>query len=499
MINRPFYLCLAVILFAIRSTAAAENPSASAADAQASALGQSERNELKSNNTHPDAQWFPNAGLGLFIHWGIASIKGEGDLSWCMLANKPWHDYTITPNAYYGLIKEWRPDRLDFDRTLAAAKAAGFNYAVFTTKHHDGFTMWPTDLGDVGTRKNLGGRDFVKEFVDACRKHGLKVGLYYSPPDWRFDRDYRSWAFRGPKLDMDHKPAVRPPKPEGHDAARAALVSAQVTELLTRYGKIDLIWFDGGKGEISNDEVRRLQPGIIINGRNKGPGDYADSEGKLPRARPSRWFEACVTNWPIRKWSYSKDYGYTDAPTALTMVSILRAWGANLLANVGPRGDGSVPQPALDCWTEMAAWMKHSGESVRDTTPGPWPQDVNLPVTRRPGAAYVHFLPNLPEDLAGLPPHETTYTKIRQIIQPLPGFTDTLVWKNCPKPARAFLLRSGAELPFHYENQTLTLTLPSDLRSGSVDVVKLLLDQEFSPRPAQSDADRPMPGIIAPH
>ena len=422
-----------------------------AADAQAAELQQSFQKPA-SQNTHPDAQWFPDAGLGLFIHWGIASVKGEGDLSWCMLANKPWYDATITPNDYYGLIRQWKPDQLDFDKMLGAAKAAGFGYAVFTTKHHDGFTMWPSAFGDIGTKSSFGGRDIVREFVDACRKHALKVGFYYSPPDWRFDRNYRSWSFTGKSLDMDHKPVVLPKKPADHDRKRAELVKGQVTELLTRYGKIDLMWFDGGKGEIPNDTVRTLQPGIVINRRNGGSGDYGDSEGKLPGRRFNGWFESCVTVWPMRKWSFSNQYPQTSAPMTLTMLSILRGWGGNLLANVGPAGDGSLPSSVTGIWTDMAAWMKHSGESVHGTRPGPWPEQVNLPVTTRDGAAYIHFLPTLPENLPGIPADEKTFTKTLQIIPSLPKYSETAVWKNAPRPGKVTLLRTGQALPFSYDN-----------------------------------------------
>ncbi len=423
-------------------------PPADAADdaaGQASALGQLAQKPLSSNR-HPDAQWFPDAGLGLFIHWGIASVGASGDLSWGMLANKPWKDRTVTPNAYYAQIVGWKPDRLDYDDMLARAKAAGFTYAVLVAKHHDGFTMWPSAHGDLGAKIPFPGRDLVREFTDACRKHGLKVGLYYSPPDWWFDRRYKSFSMRGPALDMDHKPVKLPPRPEDHDLQRAALVRGQVTELLSNYGKIDLVWFDGGKGEIPNDEVRRLQPGIVINRRNGGGGDYGDSEGKLPATRFKGWFETCETCWPAGKWSYTEEWGWDTAAETLEKLVRLRAWGGNLLANVGPRGDGSIPGPALEAWAEMAAWMQHSRESVIGAGPGPFPERVNAPVTTRGGTAYVHFLP---------------------------AFKDRVVWKGAPTFRRAVLLRTGEPVPFTIEAGDLTLTLGKAQRTPLVEVVKL--------------------------
>lgn len=447
-----------------------------AAAGQAAALGQAKQ-VVASPNTHPDAQWFPEAGLGLFIHWGLASPRASGDLSWAMLANKPWRDQTITPNDYYATIRDWHPDRMNYDAMLAAAKAAGITYAVMVTKHHDGFTLWPSEAGDLGTKFSFGGRDFVKEFVDACRKHGMKVGLYYSPPDWWFDRAYRSFNYKGVvAFDMDHKPVKLPKKPADHDARRAALVRTHVTELLTRYGKIDLLWFDGGHGEIPNDEVRRLQPGIIINKRNGGRGDYGDSEVSLPAKRFTGWFETCATCWPSRKWSYAEEYGFDTAAFALTKLVLLRAWGGNLLANLGPKGDGSVPAEALACWQEMGLWMGHSRESVIGTRAGPWPEDANVPVTTRPGAAYLHFLPQLPERYPHTPADERKFALTREIMPSLPEPTSTAVWKNAPLPSSVVHLRTGRTVEHTYTGGILTVTLPKELRdTGTVEVLKVLI------------------------
>lgn len=447
-----------------------------AAAGQAAALGLAKQ-ESMSHNTHPDAQWFPDVGLGLFIHWGVASPRGSGDLSWAMLANKPWRDQTVTPNAYYVTIRDWKPDHIDYDKMLAAAKAAGFRYAVMVTKHHDGFTLWPSEAGDLGTKHSFGGRDFVREFTDACRKHGLKVGLYYSPPDWWFDREHKNFNYAGePALDMDHRPATLPPTPADHEARRAALVRTQVTELLTNYGKIDLLWFDGGHGEIGNDEVRRLQPGIIINSRNGGRGDYGDSEVTLPSKRFEGWFETCSTCWPSRKWAFTEDYGFDTAPLVLSKLVLLRAWGGNLLANVGPKGDGTVPAQALACWAEMGEWMRHNGESVVGTRGGPWPEQANVPVTTRPAAAYLHFLPEFPERYPSTPTDEKKYTLTKQVMPSLPARVTSAVWRNAPRPLRVLHLRTGDTVPFRYENETLTVPLPVGLQtSDTVEVLKIEL------------------------
>jgi len=458
-------LCLAMLAPAISADDAAAE--------QAKALGQSGQQKIQPKNTHPDAQWFPGAGLGLFIHWGLASPRASGDLSWAMLANKPWKDQTVAPNDYYATVKDWHPEKMDYNKILSAAKAAGVNYAVMVTKHHDGFTLWPSAYGDIGTKYSFGGRDFVKEFVEACRKNNIKVGLYYSPPDWWFDRQYKNWSYGKPALGMDHKPATIPPRPADHDKKRAELVRNHVTELLTNYGKIDLIWFDGGHGEIPNAEVRRLQPGIIINRRNGGGGDYGDTEVVLPAKRFSGWFETCATCWPSKKWAYTEEYGFDSAPMVLTKLVLLRTWGGNVLANLGPKGDGTVPEQAYACWADMAKWMAHSRESVEGTQGGPFPEQVNLPVTTREGAAYIHFLPKLPEIYPGTPPDEKKFTRTKEVLRSLPPETGTAVWNNAPKPAKVTLLRTKEAIPYTYENGTLTVTLPDRLRTDSVDVVKV--------------------------
>lgn len=427
-----------------------KNPSDSIAYLQAQQLKQTEHKNVYSNS-HPNAQWFPKAGLGLFIHWGMAAVSGTGDLSWGMLANKPWKDSTMTPNAYYALANKWNPSKMDFDKMLKAAKAAGITYAVFVTKHHDGFTLWPSSYGEIGTKFQFAGRDFVKEFVTACRKYDIKVGLYYSPPDWYFERKYKNFSFNNKvQLNMDHQPTQLPKRTPEFEQSRISYIQHQVTELLTNYGKIDLIWFDGGKGEIPNAVVRALQPGIVINRRNGGQGDYGDSEGALPKKKFQGWFETCETSWPSDKWSYVENRSWDKAPDVITELVKLRAWGGNLLANLGPMASGEVPMQALTAWKEMASWMKHNRESVIGANAGPWPEDVNTPVTTNKGVAYIHFLPS---------------------------DTSTVVWKNVPKPSKVFLLRTKQPVIFDYQEGVLEIKLPEKYRTQNVDVVKMIFNQ----------------------
>ena len=147
---------------------------------------------------HPDAQWFGEAGFGLFIHWGISSAHGGVDLSWGMMDEKPWdpsNSHVITPNEYYQLAERFKPDGYDPDKWLKAAKEAGFRYVVMTTRHHDGYAMWQSEYGTLGVKQYLPEVDFVEGYVEAARKNDLKVGFYYSPPDWYYNRRYMSFHY----------------------------------------------------------------------------------------------------------------------------------------------------------------------------------------------------------------------------------------------------------------------------------------------------------------
>lgn len=449
------FLTVILIMF-MGSCASLLAQTADVASAQHQILGQqaSGATQLRSrNNSHPDAQWFPKAGFGLFVHLGIASVHGGIDLSWSMLANKSWEDGTISPEDYWALADKWNPTGFSPRVWVRQAKEAGFRYVVLVTKHHDGYTMWPSKYGVLGVKQKLGGRDLVREFVDACRENGMKIGLYFSPPDWLFDAPYRNWDATGKtKLDTRHHQVESlPGKPAGHDERRREMVRGQVRELLTNYGKIDIMWFDGGHGEISNDEVRHLQPGIIVNRRNGELGDFGDSEGSLPTKRFAGWFECNDPCWPSRWWGYSTSDRMDTGSEVIEKLVVMRAWGGNFLANVGPMADGAMPPEALKAWKEIGKWMKHSGESVYDISGGGFPEKANQPVTLKGDRImYLHAFPNFHKEL---------------IVQDVDR-----------KPVRAVLLRTGEKIDFDYKDGTLSVRIPPHKRTRQVDTVKVYLE-----------------------
>jgi len=418
-------------------------------------------------NVHPDAQWFESAGLGLFVHWGISSVEGEGDISWSMMARPAGTakdtlakygfaavQKSYTPTHYWSQAERFGAENYDPVKWLAAAKAAGATYAVLTTRHHDGYSLWPSAYGELGTRTHLGGRDLVAPFVEACRANGLKVGLYYSPPDWHRNRHHMSFRYYGnaqSDLGLNHEPIELPVLSADEKEARAEgsrrHIRGQVEELLTRYGKIDLIWFDGnGEDAITVGRIRELQPGIVFNERAHGHGDFATWECRFPPAKPEGWWEYCHV-WSDGGWAYLNHEIYKPVGWLLAELVRARSWGGSFLPSAGPNARGEMPEPYYRRLEQLAAWMAHSGTSVQNVTAGPWPERSNVPVTcKGSGVWYAHF----------------------DWVQDQPA-----VIQGVSRPISVRLLRDGTPIPIHWENDVLTISLASDLRTTLLDVAEI--------------------------
>jgi len=301
--------------------------------------------------THPDAQWFPEAGMGLFLHWGIHSVAGV-QASWAMIQDYPCAGKKrLSVEDYFGLADQFDPKQYDPDPWLAAAYAAGFRYAVLTSKHHDGYALWPSEHGDFGVRSHLKGRDLVEPYVQACRNNGLKVGLYFSFADWRYP------GFPIGDVDFDFKkrnqyPPISKEEDEEQFETFYKYTLGQIDELLTGYGKIDLMWFDGVAWRDRDSEalrsletirhIRELQPGIVVNNRWGKMGDYVTPECSMPESRPEAWWEACFASG--EHWGYNEDPYLLDAPWFRHMREQCGRWGGNFLVDVGPAGNGTMSE-----------------------------------------------------------------------------------------------------------------------------------------------------------
>lgn len=347
----------------------------------------------------PDAQWFPDAGFGLFMHWGIHSVAAI-DASWGMMKNTEYKpdDTDYIDRAYYSLLWQFHPENYDPDKWIKAAKDAGMTYAVLTAKHHDGYTLWPSEYGYLGTKQYMDGRDLLKPYVEACRKYGMKVGFYFSP---------RDWSYPGFPVSMDGKVAAanpRSPEQNKHDFEKFyEYTTGQISELLTRYGKIDILWFDGHEWPNIKDPhtekvfawVRELQPGIIINNRWDNAtqaGDFGTPENTVPGEAPEGWWESCLMLG--KHWGYSP--GPTLKPTSWVIGNLVnvRSLGGNVLLNVGPAPYGTMQPEYYERTNELAKWMVHSKQSLIGAAPfKTWNKISNVPITRKGKDWYLHVLP----------------------------------------------------------------------------------------------------------
>ncbi len=505
--------CIQVLLMAVTigllpGVSAQEKSQSNPAEKQAvkeehAAIGVEAPKPASSHTLHPDAQWFPDAGLGLFLHWGISSV-GEMNISWPMIPGRPLatrkvsaeerariireSDYNldgkplqITPNQYWAMAAHFNPKRYKPDYWLKAAKAAGFTYVVLTTRHHEGFALWPSAYGNFNTKLFMGGRDLLKDYVAACRRNGLKVGFYYSPSDWFFDRDYMNFLYGGaarmnpefPRLGPDLKPRTSE-KPEAerikHQTEYAAMVKGQVEELLTRYGKIDLLWFDGKPAVPNPTEVitiariRELQPGIVINPRLHNAGDYVTYERTLTTDKVANgWAEFCNT-W-TNSWSHVAEAKFRANGFILGQFVTARSLGINYLLGVGPMASGEFTPEIYQNMYVVGEWMRGNGVAVKGTRPLSASESASVPATAAGSKRYLFLSP----------PFKTGGTYAEDLLVP-DDVTVTLKGVSRPNAVRLLDQESAdASLKFDYSGGVVTIQVPATKRSTLVDVVEIEL------------------------
>jgi len=294
-------------------------------------------------------RWFAEARFGLFVHFGLYSMLGRGE--WAM--NKE----AIAPADYARLADEFNPKSFDADALCALAKEAGMRYIVFTTMHHEGFRLYHSDLTDFCSTKTRAKRDFTAEVVAAARRSGLKIGLYHSLNNWR-----------------DQPDGVAALESEADRRVFIDNTFARIKELVTRYNPVDTLWYDGWwpfnadgwEAERMNAMVSAIQPHILFNGRNGLPGDFGTPEGHMAAPSPWRPWEACMTlndNWGFHRG----DNNWKSAKDVIKMLATAAKGKGNLLLNIGPRGDGSVPEPSAQVLKTLGAWMKTNAEAIHDT------------------------------------------------------------------------------------------------------------------------------------
>lgn len=292
--------------------------------------------------------WWREARFGMFVHFGLYSQLGSNE--WAMaLENWDIKEYEKLADTFLpepGAPRKW----------AELAKKAGMKYMVLTTRHHEGFSLWDSKVNPYNSVNYGCKRDIVREFVDACREFDLKIGFYTSLMDWHHPDGWRA-AF-----DTDARKRF------------TDYIWELNRELLTNYGKIDILWYDvarpmenweGWDSLTRNQRLRELQPDIIINNRSLLEEDFSTPEEKILAA--DRDWEACMTfngiSWGYIDPAQAQPYCY-NAQTILKMLCQVTSGGGNLLLNIGPAPDGSVPTDAIEPLTQVGKWLEKNGAAV---------------------------------------------------------------------------------------------------------------------------------------
>lgn len=333
-----------------------------------------------------ELQWFRSVKFGLFIHWGPVSLKGT-EIGWSRGGERRGREGkgSIPFEVYDNLYKQFNPTKFNAEEWVAIAKATGMKYLVFTSKHHDGFSMFDSQWTDYRITNSPFKRDVVAELAQACHEGGIRLGFYYSPPDW-YHQDYRT---------------------ENHDRYIQYL-HKQLRELCTNYGKIDILWFDGLGGTAKDWDsenlvkmIRRLQPGILINNRAGLPCDFDTPEQRIGRFQTHRAWETCMTIGT--QWAWKPNDRIKSLKECIDVLVRCVGGDGNLLFNVGPMPTGEIEPRQVARLKEIGDWLEKYGESIYNTRGGPFPPWPGGASTYKGNTIYVHILDWQDDGVVSLP------------------------------------------------------------------------------------------------
>ncbi len=367
-------------------------------------------------------QWWRDAKFGMFLHWGIYAITGRGE--WVM-----WNE-RIPLREYRKLADQFAPQKFNPRAWAEVARAAGMKYMVLTAKHHDGFCLFDSAASDFTSVKTAARRDFVAEYVQACREAGLGVGLYYSPLDWRFPGFFFPDLYRESAEEMKQQ------------------TYAQVRELLSNYGKIDIFWFDGGEddwlgfgglewgpgGWHSRDTrwpqekhypgkplweahklvamMRELQPDVVINNRSGWEGDFLTPERKVGAFNTQRAWETCDTL--AESWGYMPNRRLRSLRSIIHLLVQVVTGDGNLLLNVAPTPDGEIEPRQARRLAQVGEWLAEYGQSIYATRGGPFAPQPWGGFTWQGNRLYAHVI-DWPEDMIAIPAMPQRILRVRSL------------------------------------------------------------------------------------
>lgn len=392
---------------------------------------------------------FQNDKFGMFIHWGASSVLGHGE--WVM------NQRNIHVKEYQRLINIFNPQNFDAAKWVATAKAAGMKYITFITRHHDGFSNWDTKQSDWKITKTPYGKDALKQLADECRKQGIKLYCYYSLLDWyRSDYQYetgKTGKGTGRKQKSDWESYIR-------------FMKAQLTELLTEYGEISGIWFDGHWDQLDNDVdktlkskvnwhydeiyelIHRLQPKCLISNNHHLlpiPGeDFQAFEKDLPGHNTTGFGGQSVSQLPLEtcetmndSWGFNiTDRNYKTSKNLIQYMVKAACYNANFLLNVGPMPDGTIQQEFTDTLAVMGKWLQQYGATIYGTRGA-----VTIPhnwggFTQKGNKLYLHLLQKPEGDFLFVP-------ELKQKINKASLFDNKMSVKFKQQPEGTFIYLNG--------------------------------------------------------
>ena len=420
--------------------------------------------------------WFEDAKLGIFIHWGIYAVHGHPGESW------PIFNEQVSYEKYLTQMEGFTASNYDPNQWADLIEKSGAKYAVLTTKHHDGVALWPTQQDGPSVTKENGLPDLIERYVEAIRKKGLKVGLYFSHTDW-FNLDHMAvllsttpekiLALRKEvtnfhnlylknEVDLSNDPDYQEKWQRFLDFHRG-----QLKEILTNYGPIDLLWFDvmfrrngfDYKTKELRDFIHDICPDTIINSRLNEHGDYETPEQFIPVYPPKGPWELCVTT--NNSWSYTgREEEYKTPYEIIMMFCECLGMGGNMLLNVGPDESGVIPAQQVEILEAIGVWVKKHEEAIHGTVRG-------LPH----GYAYHSTALNKARDIlylyvAHLPKEGTPIKGIRNDIKAI-----TVLGNGAECTSK----RSGGA-PWMGVPGTLIIDIPRDAFDDDVTVIKIELE-----------------------
>jgi alpha-L-fucosidase len=412
-----------------------------------SAQAQPQAGDVTDSSRARRMQWWHGARFGMFVHWGLYSVLGRHE--WAL------EEEGIPVSEYEQLAKKFNPKPNSPQAFAKLAKAAGQKYMVMTSKHHEGFCNFDTKLTNYCAPKQAAGRDLLREYVEAARAEGLRFGFYYSLMDWHHPDGARC------ATDRD---------------ARKRFVEythGLIRELMTNYGKVDVLWYDVDwplnaeqwESERMNKMVFELQPEIIVNNRNGLPGDFSTPEQEIRAEQGTRAWESCMTL--NDSWGYqAADDDWKSSKTIIRNLVECSRDGGNYLLNIGPRGDGSIPQDSVRVLSEVGQWLSRNGEGIQTIDRCRVHASEFAGFTRKGNTLYmhVHFWPGDTIALGGL----------------------------TSKVKSARLLASGREVKFDQETFRVRFTgLPADAPDLPVTTLAIECDSEPVQDTRKVRTDRP--------